>query len=577
MNRPSLLLLALLATTVAAQEATLPYAEEIEVRVIDVDVVVTNRQGNRITNLTRADFELFEDGKPVEIEYFSRIVDGHSAEEAATATAGAGVAAARAPVSWIVYVDQSNLPISRRSIALSQLQTFFEKTFPAGDQAMFAFNDGMSMRVRQNLTSDRKLLIDVLAKVAKERVHRGATATQANAIRNEIRDADPSDREFVFIGENLAHQIEAVIAAESQHTRNSIHAMTALVEALRRLGGRVALLYVGTGFNTIPALDLVETWESRFGTAGRPQPEEEKHFLEKELSRLYANLSATRVAVYTIHGTAKGGPNPEDPGVMFRTDAMVTGDRAILTEAGLAREMAERTGGQYFAINTALAAKLDDVRKDLSNYYSLGYKPQGTPGDPRRVRVRVKTEGARVRHRETVREPTRQERATGAAVAAVLQPQVERKAVTIARVANAPTAEPTAANPLGVIVEARRPQRDGWSLDHQLPFQFALQLETLTFVPRGNVHRAEFVIDFAMVEPNGTIWPIESRQQSLEIPASEVPGKGQHVNYSWHIDLAPLKVPAKVPVNAEGMQLMVTVEDRASSTRSVIMSAIPKR
>ncbi len=61
-----------------------------------------------------------------------------------------------------------------------------------------------------------------------------------------------------------------------------------------------------------------------------------------------------------------------------------------------------------------------------------------------------------------------------------------------------------------------------------------------------------------------------------EIPQGEMPAGGQHVNFNWHVDLSPLKIPAKVPVN-DSMQLMVTVEDRTSKVRSVITSALPKR
>src|SRR5687768_2383715 len=70
------------ATFVFAQQQPAPpqFTEEIEVRVIDVDVAVTDRQGNPLTNLTRDDFELYEDGKRVDIAYFSRIADGRIAD-----------------------------------------------------------------------------------------------------------------------------------------------------------------------------------------------------------------------------------------------------------------------------------------------------------------------------------------------------------------------------------------------------------------------------------------------------------------------------------------------------------------
>lgn len=571
----ALLFLSLGAAAIAsAQENPQPeFKESIEVSVIDVDVVVTDRQGNRVTTLAREDFELTENGRPVDIAYFSRIIDGRSDEQLAI---GSEVAP-RTPLTWVVYVDQTNLPPQRRNLALRQLRTFFDRTMPEGDRAMLAVNDGISMRVRQNLTADRSHLLRTLAAVEKERVHRGPATTQASAIRNDIRSADATEEtEYLIVVTSIAAQISIVVAEEAQRTRNALSTYNALLESVAQLPGRVALLYVGAGFNTLPGLALTEEWRGRFGSLGLrgPEPEEEKEPLEREISRLYSNLSATRIAVYTVHASEGAGVTVEDAGTVLTMDLPITGDRAALTEASLAREMADRTGGLYFGINTALATKLDDVRKDVSNYYSLGYRPEGARGSARRVLVKMKKPGLRVRYRETVREPSAQERAGRTVVAATLQPQ--RKSVrSRAPVVAAPA--PSDANPLGLTVEAQKAQRDGWTLNHLLPFDFSLQLEALTFRPVGNVHRADFVIHFALAGADGAIWPLESREQSLRIPQSQIAAEGNTTSFSWHVDLAPLKVPASVPVNAPGMKLFVTVEDRTSRMRSVITSALPER
>ncbi len=46
---------------------------QVEVDYVDVDVVVTDQQGNFVRGLTRDDFEVFEDGKPVKIDTFSTV------------------------------------------------------------------------------------------------------------------------------------------------------------------------------------------------------------------------------------------------------------------------------------------------------------------------------------------------------------------------------------------------------------------------------------------------------------------------------------------------------------------------
>ena len=44
---------------------------QVEVNYVDVDVVVTDEEGNFISGLTREDFEVFEDGKPQKVDMFS--------------------------------------------------------------------------------------------------------------------------------------------------------------------------------------------------------------------------------------------------------------------------------------------------------------------------------------------------------------------------------------------------------------------------------------------------------------------------------------------------------------------------
>ena len=46
---------------------------QVEVNYVDVDVVVTDAQGNFVTGLTRDDFEVFENGKPQKIDTFSMV------------------------------------------------------------------------------------------------------------------------------------------------------------------------------------------------------------------------------------------------------------------------------------------------------------------------------------------------------------------------------------------------------------------------------------------------------------------------------------------------------------------------
>ena len=49
----------------------------VEVRVLDLDVDVTDSKGQPVTDLTREDFTVKIAGKPVPIDYFTRVDAGH--------------------------------------------------------------------------------------------------------------------------------------------------------------------------------------------------------------------------------------------------------------------------------------------------------------------------------------------------------------------------------------------------------------------------------------------------------------------------------------------------------------------
>ena len=46
------------------------FSQSVEIRVVNVDVHVTDKKGRPVTGLTRDDFVVTEDGAPVEIAYF---------------------------------------------------------------------------------------------------------------------------------------------------------------------------------------------------------------------------------------------------------------------------------------------------------------------------------------------------------------------------------------------------------------------------------------------------------------------------------------------------------------------------
>jgi VWFA-related protein len=563
--------------------------------------MVTDRDGNPVKNLRRDDFELYENGERVDVKYFSRIDDGRLAGEPSPAGAPAPVLtkedldAIRTPVTWVVFVDQTNAHPTKRNQALRQLYDFMKRAGTPGDKGVVAAMDGVAFRIRQNPTDNWDQVLTSIEKLQTERMNPGSTATAAAGIRRDIKTADPRDREIEFVAKDIGNRISYVMQEEAQRTRNALQALGSLLEVLSRVDGRVAFVYVGAGFNTLPGSELTEAWRSYFaeyvGWQGAPRSEDFKIALDQAVLKLFHRLAAARITLYAIHvGDSGGSSRAEDPGIVPRlsnasmraTESASLGERAAMNEFTSAREIAESTGGLFFTSNPGLSGRLDAVKNDLNHYYSLGYTPAGQPGRIRNIKVRVKQDVAGLRYRQAVREPTKKEREDGAIVASLVQPKRMVVQGNAASGAGATPAAPVSArsaaiNPLGVEVQADRPRRAASGRDHVLPFRFNLPLDSLRFISTGRAQRADLAMHFSLVGPDGTVWPIETREQSLEIPNAELAASdpASAASYAWHLDVSPLRVKAGIPVTADGMRLVVSVEDRIAQTRSLIAVPVP--
>jgi hypothetical protein len=124
-------------------------------------------------------------------------------------------------------------------------------------------------------------------------------------------------------------------------------------------------------------------------------------------------------------------------------------------------------------------------------------------------------------------------------------------------------------NPLGVALEVKPTRTAGYSA---LDFKLSLQIEKLTFVlDDEQVFHAAVVTQFDVVAKNGRVFPLETRKHSLSIPEAELTNpETDFVDYSWQLDLSPLRFPDHLRQFREGMSLRVTVENPESGRRSIV-------
>ena len=136
----------------AAQEQE--YVETLDVNVVNIEVVVTDKQGQPVTGLTRDDFEIFEDGRKIELTNFYAsgaavdepgVIDALAEEEmpgelGARETGpprpgtGTRPAAGTQTLKLVVFVDHLNIGPQNRKLLFDQLRKHLRESIGPGSE-----------------------------------------------------------------------------------------------------------------------------------------------------------------------------------------------------------------------------------------------------------------------------------------------------------------------------------------------------------------------------------------------------------------------------------------------------------
>jgi VWFA-related protein len=116
----------------------------VRVDVVSLDVEVLDRYDNLIQGLTRPDFIVEENGKPMEISHFALSTDG--------------------PVSLVTVLDTSALSTQQLGVCKEFLLILAHKMAHADELCLYSFNTHKAY-LEQDLTTDRPLLMKALDNV----------------------------------------------------------------------------------------------------------------------------------------------------------------------------------------------------------------------------------------------------------------------------------------------------------------------------------------------------------------------------------------------------------------------------
>ena len=160
-------LLFVMLPALLAQDSQDPYTLKIDVPVVSLDVVVSDDKGLLVNNLTKGDFQLFEDGAPQEIRFFSPV---------------------SAPYNVFLLFDRSGSTQKKWAFMQNAVVKFIENLRPQDRVALASFDNGYDVHL--SWTTDRTKAIRALDEVVKRREVNGTRfyAAMDRTLRREFKN-----------------------------------------------------------------------------------------------------------------------------------------------------------------------------------------------------------------------------------------------------------------------------------------------------------------------------------------------------------------------------------------------------
>ncbi len=505
--------------------------DEIEVLLAEIEVVVTDRRGDPVAGLARDDFEVFQDGRPVEVTHFQAIgsrppiaAESTAAESVAAESTAAESTAAESTAAeilyLIIYVDRGYLEPGDLEDVRRALQGFLLLELTPGDRVMLV-SASPSLELHQGFTSEPELVVSKLDSI-HERPGGGRLAREYQSLLLEMTGISSQAVDaMTFTPDRIARTFISRIQAYTAEVEAEILGTTAqleqLVGSIAGLPGRRAVLYVGGRVPTAYGRQLYDAWQAAFGRISRRRAEPDPGAGDfgpavpiGEMPDGGFDSLALTVAIADVdaqHAVQEVAELASAHGVVFHTldagsqrdSTSAPGDATLPARAASAnrtavtvpgsfadamsslRGLASGTGGRSFTGGRDFGAALARIVGDLRTFYSLGFVPLEPKGESSRIKVRLRPAARRrdgrgrlqVRHPSVLGLKDRDTQAAERTVSALLLEEMD--------------------NPLAVEIEAGEPvaaEGGGW----RLPLSITVPLAKLALVADGRVHAGRLSI-----------------------------------------------------------------------------------
>jgi VWFA-related protein len=396
------------------------------------DVVVRDKKGRLVNDLTASDFEVYEDGVRQDINSFRLVAPAGAATSAAGGAAstdrgdgragGAGTTTNRpdragaSGVSAVALVFDRLSPDARAratKAALSYLDESANK-----DELFGVFLTDLSTLVLQPFTADRGLVKSGVEKAGvhapslytsnNEEARRARAGVTLGLLRKQNANVGPDDPYGAALKNGagdaagameLSH-LEWMEEMEREEQGNATtRGLLFVASALRPLPGRKAVIFFSEGMVLPPS--AAEVLRAVINAANRNNVS--FYAVDAAGLRIESKTAETTKEIQSRNALrmAQLGEKADPAGPMMKGLERNEDLLRLNPDSGLG-QLASQTGGLLITDSNDLKGRLRQVDDDLHTYYLMSYSPksQSYDGHFRKIEVKVKRPGLDVQSRK---------------------------------------------------------------------------------------------------------------------------------------------------------------------------------
>lgn len=381
----------------------------ITTNLVQVDAIITDKDGKQVTDLRPEEIQIYEDGRPQKITHFSYIKTDNATVAQPVAVkpnkpaAPADKYAPPPPPVHLrpeqvrrtiaIVVDDLGLSFESTAYVRQALKKFVDQQVQPGDLIAIIRTAG-GMGALQQFTSDKQQLYAAVERVKWYPMGRGGVSAFAPIessaqSQNQTPGVNSSDSSMGSAGEDVDQFREEIFSV------GTLGALNYVIKGMRELPGRKSILLVSDGLKIF----------------NRDDPSRNTRVLDA-LRRLTDQANRASVIIYTMDARGLqtvGLTAADNVGGMSadQIETQLSNRRYDLFDSqnGL-NYLAAQTGGIPIRNTNDLARGMKRVLDDQSGYYLIGYRPDESTFDRvkgrtrfHKISIKVTRPGLKVRSR----------------------------------------------------------------------------------------------------------------------------------------------------------------------------------